>query len=184
MRYADDFIDGFEHEGEARRFLDEMRVRLAEFALSLHPEKTRLIEFGRFAADNRKRRGLGKPETFNFLGFTFICYKSRRGASSWSNARPGVTELRAKIKAVKKVHRRCMHLIDHEHRNADPDARSCDPLRLPRGAEWRAVAHSRRSGSVSAEHGGRFCVAAASATLILAAHGIVDPANGLPNRIA
>src|SRR5207253_2959137 len=79
VRYADDFIVGFEHEADARRFLDAMRARLQEFALSLHPEKTRLIEFGRFAADNRKRRGFGKPETFNFLGFTFICGKSRRG---------------------------------------------------------------------------------------------------------
>ena len=56
-----------------------MRERLEEFALSLHPEKTRLIEFGRFAADRRAQRGLGKPETFNFLGFTFICGKSRQG---------------------------------------------------------------------------------------------------------
>ena len=64
---------------DARRFLDEMRERLQEFALSLHPEKTRLIEFGRLAAESRKRRGLGKPETFNFLGFTFICGKTRRG---------------------------------------------------------------------------------------------------------
>ena len=79
VRYADDFIVGFEHESDARRFLDEMRVRLQEFALTLHPEKTRLIEFGRFAAGNRKRRGLGKPATFNFLGFTFICGQSRRG---------------------------------------------------------------------------------------------------------
>src|SRR5882672_11065522 len=75
VRYADDFIVGFEHEIDARRFLDEMRERLGKFALTLHPEKTRLIEFGRLAADNRKRRGLGKPETFNFLGFTFICGK-------------------------------------------------------------------------------------------------------------
>src|SRR5262249_10425492 len=73
VRYADDFIIGFQHATDARRFLDVMRERLREFALSLHPEKTRLIEFGRFAAENRKRRGLGKPETFNFLGFTFIC---------------------------------------------------------------------------------------------------------------
>src|SRR5262245_19110336 len=73
VRYADDFIIGFQHEADARRFLDEMRERLRKFALSLHPEKTRLIEFGRFAAERRKRRGLGKPETFNFLGFTFIC---------------------------------------------------------------------------------------------------------------
>ena len=77
VRYADDFIIGFQHEEDARRFLDEMRERLREFALSLHPEKTRLIEFGRFAAERRMRRGLGKPETFDFLGFTFICGKTR-----------------------------------------------------------------------------------------------------------
>src|SRR5450830_1643020 len=71
VRYADDFIVGFQHEADARRFLDTMRERLQEFALSLHPEKTRLIEFGRLAAENRKRHGLGKPETFTFLGF--IC---------------------------------------------------------------------------------------------------------------
>src|SRR5882757_293306 len=64
VRYADDFIVGFEHESDARRFLDEMRERLGEFALTLHPDKTRLIEFGRHAAANRERRGLGKPETF------------------------------------------------------------------------------------------------------------------------
>ena len=79
VRYADDFIVGFQHESDARRFLDEMRERLRKFALSLHPEKTRLIEFGRFAAERRQRRGLGKPETFNFLGFTFICGKNSRG---------------------------------------------------------------------------------------------------------
>jgi RNA-directed DNA polymerase len=79
VRYADDIIVGFQHEGDARRFLDAMRERLGEFALSLHPAKTRLIEFGRFAARNREARGLGKPETFNFLGFTFISGKSRRG---------------------------------------------------------------------------------------------------------
>jgi RNA-directed DNA polymerase len=67
-RYADDFIVGVEHESDARRVLDEMRERLQEFALSLHSEKTRLIEFGRFAAANRKRRGLGKPETFHLPG--------------------------------------------------------------------------------------------------------------------
>ena len=79
VRYADDLIVGFEHKSDARRFLDEIRERLQEFALSLHSEKTRLIEFGRLAAPNRKRRGLGKPETFTFLGFTFICSKARRG---------------------------------------------------------------------------------------------------------
>jgi RNA-directed DNA polymerase len=72
-------VVGFQHEIDARRFWDAMRERLQEFALSLHPEKTRLIEFGRHAAANRKRRGQGKPETFNFLGFTFVCGKSLRG---------------------------------------------------------------------------------------------------------
>jgi len=79
VRYADDFVVGFEKEGDARRFLDAMRDRFETFALTLHPEKTRLIEFGRFAAANRERRGLGKPETFKFLGFTFICGKTRKG---------------------------------------------------------------------------------------------------------
>ena len=79
VRYADDFIVGFQHEEDARRFLDTMRERLQEFALSLHPEKTRLIEFGRLAAENRKRRGLGKPETFTFLGFGVLQrHKERR----------------------------------------------------------------------------------------------------------
>ena len=72
VRYADDFIVGFQHESDARRFLDEMHERLKKFALTLHPEKTRLIEFGRYAAERRQRRGLGKPETFNFLGFSVL----------------------------------------------------------------------------------------------------------------
>ena len=79
VRYADDIVVGFQHEGDARRFWDAMRDRLREFSLSLHPDKTRLIEFGRFAAQNCKKRGLAKPETFTFLGFVLICDKSRRG---------------------------------------------------------------------------------------------------------
>ena len=79
VRYADDIVVGFQHEGDARRFWDAMRDRLKEFSLSLHPDKTRLIEFGRFAAQNCKKRGLAKPETFTFLGFVLICDKSRRG---------------------------------------------------------------------------------------------------------
>ena len=79
VRYADDIVAGFEYEADARRFWDAMRDRLWEFSLSLHPDKTRLIEFGRHAAARRARRGLGKPETFDFLGFTFICGKSRQG---------------------------------------------------------------------------------------------------------
>src|SRR5580693_600379 len=80
VRYADDVIVGFEREDDARRFLAAMRARMEEFALSLHPDKTRLIEFGRHAAADRKKRGVGRSETFAFLGFTFICGKSRRGA--------------------------------------------------------------------------------------------------------
>ncbi len=79
VRYADDYIAGFEHEDDARRFLAELRDRLATFGLELAPEKTRLIEFGRYAAERRNARGLGKPETFGFLGFTHICAKSRNG---------------------------------------------------------------------------------------------------------
>jgi hypothetical protein len=70
VRYADDIVVGFEQETDARRFWDAMRDRLQGFSLSLHPKKTRLIEFGRHAANNRKQRGLGKPETFNFLGMS------------------------------------------------------------------------------------------------------------------
>lgn len=73
VRYADDSVMGFQHEGTARRFLAEMRERLAKFELELHPDKTRLIQFGRFAAKDRRARGLGKPETFDFLGFTHCC---------------------------------------------------------------------------------------------------------------
>jgi RNA-directed DNA polymerase len=108
VRYADDFIVGFQHESDARRFLDALRTRLAEFALSLHPEKTRLIEFGRFAAVNRKRRGLGKPETFNFLGFTFICGKSRKG-KFLIKRKTRRDRMRAKLQAVTEELRRRMH---------------------------------------------------------------------------
>jgi len=108
VRYADDFIVGFEHEHDAQRFLDALRERLEEFALSLHPEKTRLIEFGRFAAENRKRHGLGKPETFNFLGFTFICGKSRRGKFQIKR-KSRRDRLRAKLQAIKQELRRRMH---------------------------------------------------------------------------
>lgn len=80
VRYADDTVVGFEHRSDAERFLAALRIRLAEFALELHPEKTRLIEFGRHAASGRAARGVGKPETFDFLGFTHICARTRRGS--------------------------------------------------------------------------------------------------------
>src|SRR5882724_9875314 len=108
VRYADDFIVGFQHESDARRFLDEMRERLQEFSLSLNTEKSRLIEFGRHAAENRKRRGLGRPETFNFLGFSFICGKTRRGKFLVKRkSRPD--RMRSKLAAIKQELRRRMH---------------------------------------------------------------------------
>ncbi len=79
VRYADDFVVGFEHRRDAERFLVELRERFAQFALALHPDKTRLIEFGRFAERDRRGRGDGKPQTFGFLGFTHYCAKTRRG---------------------------------------------------------------------------------------------------------
>src|SRR5258707_12849349 len=85
-----------------------MRERLGEFALTLHPDKTRLIEFGRHAAANRERRGLGKPETFNFLGFTFICGKSRRG-KFLIKRKSRRDRMRAKLQAIKQELRRRMH---------------------------------------------------------------------------
>jgi group II intron reverse transcriptase/maturase len=80
VRYADDFIVGFESKEDAERFLVELRERLARFALELHPDKTRLVEFGRYAATNRRTRGDGKPETFDFLGFTHACDRRKNGS--------------------------------------------------------------------------------------------------------
>jgi RNA-directed DNA polymerase len=108
VRYADDIVVGFQHEIDARRFWDAMRERLQEFALSLHPEKTRLIEFGRHAAANRKRRGQGKPETFRFLGFIFICGKSLRGKFLLKR-RSRRDRMKAKLKEIGGELRRRMH---------------------------------------------------------------------------
>lgn len=108
VRYADDMVIGFEKEADARRFLDAMRARLEEFSLSLHPEKTRLIQFGRFAAATREKRGFGKPETFNFLGFTFICSKSRQG-KFLVKRKSRRDRMREKLRAIKEEMRRRMH---------------------------------------------------------------------------
>jgi len=108
VRFADDFVVGFQHEQDARRFLDELRERFAKFGLGLHPDKTRLIEFGRYAAPNRKRRGLGKPETFDFLGFTHICAKSRKGRF-WIKRVTIAKRMRAKLKALNQELKRRRH---------------------------------------------------------------------------
>jgi group II intron reverse transcriptase/maturase len=107
-RYADDIVVGFEHEADARRFWDAMRSRLEEFSLALHPDKTRLLEFGRNAAGRRKRHGLGRPETFTFLGFIFICGRSRRGAFQLQRKTRG-DRMRAKLRLIKEDLRRRMH---------------------------------------------------------------------------
>jgi group II intron reverse transcriptase/maturase len=108
MRYADDIVVGFEHEADAWRFWDDMRKRFEEFSLSLNPDKTRLIEFGRFAAERRARRGLGKPETFNFLGFTFICERNSRGRFLVKRTTRR-DRMRATLRRIKEELRRRMH---------------------------------------------------------------------------
>src|SRR3990172_4915602 len=108
VRYADDIVVGFEHETDARRFWDAMRKRLEEFSLSLHPDKTRLIEFGRHAADRRARHGLGKPETFKFLGFVFICGRSRTGKFQLKR-KTRRDRMRVKLTEIKEELRRRMH---------------------------------------------------------------------------
>ncbi len=109
VRWADDFIVGFERRDDAERFLVELRQRLARFGLDLHPDKTRLIEFGRYAADRRARRGLGKPETFTFLGFTHICARSKNGRF-WVRRKTNTKRMQAKLKQVKDQIKRRRHL--------------------------------------------------------------------------
>ena len=108
VRFADDIVVGFEHEADARYFWDTMRRRFEDYALSLHPAKTRLLEFGRFAASNRAGRGQGKPETFAFLGFTLICGRSRFG-NFVIRRKTRRDRMQAKLKEIKKELRRRMH---------------------------------------------------------------------------
>jgi group II intron reverse transcriptase/maturase len=109
VRYADDFVVGFEQCADATRFLHELRERFRKFGLELHPDKTRLIEFGRYAVERRARRGLGAPETFDFLGFTHLCAKARSGA--FLLTRHSVKKrLRAKLQLVKAELMRRRHL--------------------------------------------------------------------------
>lgn len=109
VRFADDIVIGFQRKSDAERFWKELTERFRKFQLELHPEKTRLLEFGRFAAESRKARGLGKPETFNFLGFTHICGKT------WQKQRFTVLRqtmrkrLQAKLGEVKAELKRRMH---------------------------------------------------------------------------
>ncbi len=110
VRWADDFVVGFEHRQDAERFWAELRDRLATFGLELHAEKTRLIEFGRNAARDREARGLGKPETFQFLGFTHICGKTRKTKRFKLVRHTDSKRMRVKLLAVKREMARRMHL--------------------------------------------------------------------------
>ena len=108
VRYADDFVVGFQHRAEAERFWNELRERLRKFNLELHADKTRLLEFGRFAAERREKRGEGKPPTFNFLGFTHMCGQNSLG--EFMVVRHTMAQrLRAKLKALKEALRRRLH---------------------------------------------------------------------------
>jgi len=109
VRYADDLVVGFENRMEAERFLNAFRERLAKFGLELHPEKTRLIEFGRFAAQDREKRGVGKPETFTFLGFTHHCGKRRSNGSFIVWRKTAKKRMVAKLHAIKAELRLRMH---------------------------------------------------------------------------
>ena len=100
VRYADDFVVGFQYRDDAERFRADLETRLKRFALTLHPDKTRLIEFGRFAASNRAGRGLGKPETFAFLGFTHICARTRNG-KFLLRRKTQRKRMKAKLKTIK-----------------------------------------------------------------------------------
>jgi group II intron reverse transcriptase/maturase len=108
VRYADDFVVGFQDRVDAERFLRELRRRFERFGLQLHPDKTRLIEFGRYAAERRVGRGLGKPETFDFLGFTHYCGTTRKG--TFTIKRKSVAKrMRAKLQEIKQRLRQRMH---------------------------------------------------------------------------
>lgn len=108
VRYVDDFVLGFQHEDDARRLQAALKERLAAFHLELHPDKTRLIEFGRQAANDRRRRGEGKPETFDFLGFTHYCGKTRRGKFKLGRKTQRKKKV-AKLKSIKEQLRKRMH---------------------------------------------------------------------------
>lgn len=108
VRYADDFVVGFQHQSDATRFLEELRERFRQFNLELHADKTRILEFGRYAAEQQERRGQGKPATFNFLGFTHACDKTRDGRFIVLR-RTMAVRMRAKLRVIKQELRKRLH---------------------------------------------------------------------------
>ena len=109
VRYADDAVLGFQNREDAERFLEQLRERVRKFGLELHPDKTRLIEFGRYPAERRKKRGAGKPETFNFLGFTHICGRSREKGYFTIYRKTIGKRMAAKLKDIRQKLRQRMH---------------------------------------------------------------------------
>jgi len=109
VRYADDFVLGFQHRKEAERFLEQLRERLREHRLELHPDKTRLIQFGRYAIEHREREGRGKPETFDFLGFTHICGTLHKTGRFTVQRKTVGKRMGVKLKAIRAELRRRMH---------------------------------------------------------------------------
>ena len=109
VRWADDFVVGFEHKSQAEKFLTDLKERMLKFGLELHPEKTRILEFGRFASQNRKKRKLGKPETFNFLGLTHICGLTLKNRKFTVLRQTIKKKMRNKLRDVKEELRRRMH---------------------------------------------------------------------------
>jgi len=109
VRYADDFVMGFQHREEAEAFRQELAERLGQFGLELHPDKTRLIEFGRYAVVRRKKRGQGKPETFDFLGFTHACGKNHKNGRFEVKRRTMAKRVRKKLQEIKQQLKRRRH---------------------------------------------------------------------------
>jgi RNA-directed DNA polymerase len=160
VRFADDFVVGFEHREDGERFMSELRERLARFGLELHAQKTRLIEFGRDAEKDRQSRGEGKPETFNFLGFTHSCAKTRKGRFTVLRQTMR-TRWQSKLRVIKAELRRRMHepipemgsyvravLLGHMHYYAVPmNAVSVSHFRMALGRVWRRVLKRRSQKS-------------------------------------
>jgi RNA-directed DNA polymerase len=160
VRFADDFVAGFQHRHEAERFLAELRERFARFGLQLHADKTRIVEFGRFAEQNRRKRGDGKPGTFNFLGFTHSCGKTRKG--HFTVLRQTMRQRwQAKLRALKEELRRRMHmpmrdqgtylrsvLLGHFHYYGVPmNGPALGAFRQAVGYLWRTVLRRRSQGN-------------------------------------
>jgi RNA-directed DNA polymerase len=141
VRYADDTIVGFQHQQDAQRFLNDLKGRLAQFALALHPEKTRLIEFGRYAAERRAKRGEGKPATFNFLGFRHFCTTKRNSADFQLGRRTQRERMNAKLREIKEaLRRRGQTPIDEQGEWLGTVIRNRRLLRLLRGADQHSGA--------------------------------------------